>query len=381
MSAKKTAARRRPPLQRGLLRDHARTADTYLRAHRKPRARTRGFRRGLVLRVAGTVLLLVVAAVLVEQGGRRVAAAVGDATAAIARAAAPPVVVERGARPPAAAEAIVAAPILDPLDPFTRESRLVVSGRLPSYVLVGGDRPRVEIVVNGTVAASPATDEKGRFSATVALQQGPNLVTAASLRSGDRAEAVARRVVLDTVPPPLTVSQPADASSVDGPTLRVAGQTESGATVAVNGHAASVTGDGSFEDLLQVQPGPLAIEVVARDQAGNETRKKVSVTVRDAAPAAGSLNVVVQLDRATAQPGQTVVADVAVADRGTLAKDATVSVSVGLNVVATGRTDLLGRLHVTFTAPSSEGIVQIIAIASTDSATGRAATPLEVKKP
>lgn len=381
MGTRRPLPRRRTAIRSRDLRARAETASRYVRAHRRPRPRRR-LAFGALLRAAALGVMLGLAIVLLEQGAATAGTVVAGVVDSISRVTAPAPVVDRGTRTQPVAENPAAAPIVDALEPFTRESRLVVSGRLPSYLLTSGERPRVEISVNGMLAASPATDERGRFSATVALAPGPNVVSAATVRVGDRVEGRPQRVVLDTVAPPLVVGLPADDASLEGPTVRVEGRTEAGASVVVNGHAVTVAADGGFEDILPAQAGPLAIEVVARDAAGNETKRRFSVTVKESATATGAtLAVVVTLDRARVPAGQDVAAEIAVSDRNGPLRDATVTVSVELSVLASGRTDVAGRFRVSFKAPATEGVVQVVALAAAQGASGRGAAQLEVTKP
>lgn len=374
-------ARQRATVRASDLRSRAQSAARYTRAHR-PRRPRRRLAIGSLLRAAALGVLLGAAIVLLEQGAATAASLVAGVMENVARVTAPAPVPDRGARTTQPLpENPAAAPVVDALEPFTRESRLVVTGRLPSYLLASGERPRVEIVVNGTLAASPATDERGRFSATVALAPGPNVITAVTIRADDRVEGRPQRVVLDTIAPPLVLAQPAEGASLEGPTVRVEGRTETGASVAVNGHAVTVTADGGFEDVLQAQPGAFAVEVVARDPAGNETKRRISVTVKESATATGAtLTVGVRLDRTKVQPAQEVAADITVSDRNGPLRETNVTVSVELGVVGSGRTDASGRFRVSFKAPSTEGVVQVVALATAQGASGRGAAQLEVVK-
>src|SRR5205085_7263642 len=114
----------------------------------------------------------------------------------------------------------------------TKSERLPVSGRLPSFAL--GGAPSVEIAVNGALAAVPAVDAAGRFQATVTLVNGSNAIVVTVVRGDERASALPRTVVLDTVPPTLTVTKPIEGATVDGPNVAVEGKTEIGSTVLVN---------------------------------------------------------------------------------------------------------------------------------------------------
>lgn len=374
---------RRAPIRRAMMAARAAEARQYLRSHRVSRWRRPKRLRlvlQLALRGAGIGLLFGVALILAEVGLDAAGAAVAAVQDSIARLI-PAAVLERDPRATAEPPAPNAAPVLDSFGSVTNNPRLVVSGRLPSFVLGAGERPRIEVLVNSALAASPALDAAGRFSATVALAPGQNVIVVAAVRGIERTPSSPRTIVLDTAPPPLSVTKPTDGATVEGPSVVVEGRSESGAHVTVNGHATTVAGDGAFSDTLPAPPGPLAIEVVARDAAGNGTKKTVKVTVQQPGQSIG-LAVSVSLDRTSVKAGASVTADVVVTDQssGLRASNVAVAVTAGLSTVGSGQTDSSGRYRVTFAAPAVEGIVQILALATGTNSSGRGATQLEVTK-
>jgi hypothetical protein len=248
---------------------------------------------------------------------------------------------------------------------------------VPSFAL-GGTALRIEISVNGTLAASPSAAEDGTFSATIALVKGANTIVVAAVRDSERAEAPPRVVMLDTEPPVLQIAKPQNDAVIEGPSVVVQGKTEIGAKVTVNGHASGVTADGGFSDSFQARPGTLTIDVVARDLAGNEKRETLRVTVTESG--ASALRVAVVLDRTRARIGQRVNVDVVVSEKGVAARSANVVVTVGLATVATGRTDSRGYFTTDFLAPSTEGFVQVVAHATDSPASGTGSVTLEVTR-
>jgi uncharacterized protein YfaP (DUF2135 family) len=359
------------------LRDRALAARRYIAAHplaRGGRRRYRHFiRQGLAIGI-----LLVLGVLVADQsvaGVRGTLDAFGDAIAK----ALPVPIIDRG--PQATAEPVApnAAPILDSIDRVTKDARLTVSGRLPSFAR--GGSPSVEIALNGALAAAPGVDADGKFQATVVLANGSNTIVVTVVRGDERASALPRTIVLDTVAPTLTLTKPADNATVDGPNVAVEGKTEAGASLTVNGNGASVSADGTFATTVPATLGSFAIDLVARDQAGNETKKTVRVTVQQSAQNP-SLFVTVTLDRTSAKPGANVTADVFVSDHGNPSMFASVTVTVGLNTVVRGNTDVSGHYKTTFTAPSTEGFIQVsAAVTGADNTTsGRGGATLEVTK-
>ncbi len=364
----------RRALRRTAIRKRASVARTYSKKHRRRRG---GFRlRSALPRAAAAGLLLGIAVLVADQAVGAGGVTVAALQRSIEQVLAPPAIEERQI---VVGATLSTAPILDSFDQVTREQRFVVSGHLPTLALEG-ERPRVEVIVNNSLAASPATDDRGRFSATVVLVSGPNVIRVAAVRPGERAESAPRGVTLDTVPPPLTVRAPSEGATIDGSSVRVEGATEPGAKVAINGNAVNVGFDGAFSSVVPISgAGELSIEVSAVDAAGNETKRTVKVTAKPSAAPATALTVRVSIDKSKVKAGEPVLADVSVTDAaGFAVRDATVSVSAGLLGFGAGRTDSSGRYRAAFNAPELDGFVQVVAIVTTTTGTGRGAVSLEV---
>lgn len=330
---------------------------------------------GVAARWFATGLVLALGLMLAEQayaGLTGAAISVGDQIEHLI----PEPVIDNGTRPTPEPVAPNAAPVLDAIDKVTNNARLVVSGRLQSFTLGGPTAPKVEIALNAALVASPALDQDGKFSATVNLASGTNTIVVTMVRGTERVAALPRSIVLDTTPPQLTVSKPVDGATVDAGSLTVSGSAEAGATVTVNGHSAVVSADGTFTDFVQVTAGPVTVDVVARDQAGNETKKTLHLSAQQTGDVTG-IAVTVSLDHASVKAGTFVTADIYVTSYGVSVPNASVVVDVGLAQIAAGRTDGGGHYRVSFGAPSTEGFVQVIALVN---GTGRGSTSLEITK-
>jgi len=91
----------------------------------------------------------------------------------------------------------------------------------------------------------------------------------------------------DTTPPTLTVTAPADKSTVDTPTVRVAGSAKDdvGVTVvSVNDVPVTLLPDGSFATTVTLAEGDNTIVVKAFDAAGNVATQTLTVTYKKPAP-------------------------------------------------------------------------------------------------
>ena len=88
---------------------------------------------------------------------------------------------------------------------------------------------------------------------------------------------------VDTTPPFLALLSPASGSILTRPSVEILGASELDATVTLNGAALVLGADGSFLAPMALQPGENRIEVGARDPAGNESARSLSVVFRPVA--------------------------------------------------------------------------------------------------
>src|SRR5439155_1113778 len=256
-----------------------------------------------------------------------------------------------------------------PLIPPTSGGRRP-SGRRPFAILSPGERRRGDGRSCRSTASSPRTaahlsgdralgrdratpDDAGTFAASLALRDGANAIGLTLLSGKDVIARSAYTVILDRQPPTLDMIGPVDGATVDGPNVIVQGKAEIGATVTVNGRTIVPGQDGSFSESFTPPVGPVAITVVARDRAGNETTKKSSVTLR--APIAAATLVTVTLDRAKVRPGEIVSAQIRVTENGIPKVGTLATLSVGVITIGSAATDVFGNTRIAFAAPPNEG--------------------------
>ena len=120
-----------------------------------------------------------------------------------------------------------------------------------------------------TVDGVPATvNADGTWEASVTLAEGANSMLIEAMDVVGNIKQVTVDVELDTTPPSLAVTAPADASNVSEPNVMVYGTTDAGATVWVNGIVAS-DGTADWSAVVPLEEGWNTIEVVAEDDMGN----------------------------------------------------------------------------------------------------------------
>lgn len=129
--------------------------------------------------------------------------------------------------------------------------------------------------------------EDGAFSLDATLDEGDNELTAVTLVDDEETEiSDAVTVTLDTVAPELSIDKPADGEKTNRETVTVEGtaKDEHLESVTVNGEEATVDDDGSYSKRILLDNGENDIEVIAKDEAGNETSETVTLDVKYDAP-------------------------------------------------------------------------------------------------
>ncbi len=153
---------------------------------------------------------------------------------------------------------------------LTRESELDVVGvtEMGATVLVNNE----EIPLDHTL-----------FRTTVELKEGENEVRIQVMDRLGNYDNHVIKVTVDTIPPPLMVTQPMEGEVFGKRTAYVVGQTERGATVLVNGML-SANQMGTFSHNVVLTEGPNAIMITAEDKAGNVATAIVHVSLDTTRP-------------------------------------------------------------------------------------------------
>jgi RNase P/RNase MRP subunit p29 len=245
---------------------------------------------------------------------------------------------------------------------------------VPSFAVQEGRN--LQILLNGAVISTTPLDASGAFNASLALKEGPNSIGVALVADNDVVAASSYTVVLDRTPPTVTIDRPTSGSTVDSQNIVVAGTTEQGSTITVNGRTIVTTPEGAFTDSFSAAPGSVAVTVVARDRAGNETTQKLTLIAQQVTQATG-VTVTVTVDKATVKPGQGVLVTVYVVGVTGPRAGVLVSGSAGVIGIGTAVTDGTGTARLSFAAPTTEGDVSVVVLAGGSS--GRASLTISAR--
>jgi hypothetical protein len=144
-----------------------------------------------------------------------------------------------------------------------------------SFTVGGTTDPLAQVSVDG-VAVS--VDGAGAFSTTVTLAEGAHIfVVVAWDGEGNRAE-VRLPVWVDSTPPSLSLTAPADGLATSQAAVVVSGMSEPGAMVEVNGIPIPTQPSGTFAYAVALLEGANTITVTATDEAGNSVSIVRTVT-------------------------------------------------------------------------------------------------------
>jgi Glucodextranase, domain B len=172
--------------------------------------------------------------------------------------------------------------ILPPLAPrlvvpfeATNSSKIIIDGFAESGSVV-------ELLKNNESVGNIEVTDEGDFSFKgVELSEGENNFSAVTIKedSGSSEESKELVVVFDNKSPELNMTNPSeDSLVVDSPDFDILGESEKGVSVLVNNRVAMVDSDGDFKIKIQLSAGKNDIEIVVKDAALNETKKKISIT-------------------------------------------------------------------------------------------------------
>jgi len=169
----------------------------------------------------------------------------------------------------------ILAPRLNPLPMATASAEINISG----YSQSGST---VKLFLRGISIDETIADANGEFSFNkVHLKDGENeIYTKANDNQGTESEAsTSYTVTVDSENPILEITQPEEGQRFfdkDSP-ITVTGKTEPELSLLINNRFVLVKADGSFSVTQNLTAGDNQIEIVVRDDAGNETKKSLKI--------------------------------------------------------------------------------------------------------
>src|SRR6266496_4134155 len=160
---------------------------------------------------------------------------------------------------------------------ITNHTPVTVSGSVT-------DATPVTVDVNGIPLPVDAT---GAFTGAVTLTEGSNTLTVTATDAASNATSQPRTVILDTHPPVLAVTAPANGFITNHTPVTASGSVTDATvvTVTVNGAPLAVGSDGRFSGSVPLTEGSNTLTTVATDAAGNATTDTRSVTLDTHPPA------------------------------------------------------------------------------------------------
>lgn len=151
-------------------------------------------------------------------------------------------------------------------------------------------------VTSGITKTAISNGYKCTYTPTATLADGSHTIKVdASDNDGNAAVQKSVTFKVDTVPPTLSITSPADGLVTKSSSVTVTGKTNdvtsSPVTVTVNGAKVTVADDGTFTTSVSLKEGSNTIIVIATDSAGKKTTVTRTVTMDTTAPVFKSVTV------------------------------------------------------------------------------------------
>jgi hypothetical protein len=140
----------------------------------------------------------------------------------------------------------------------------------------------VELLKDDVTIGKTQVSEEGDFVFdNVVLDEGENAFSSrASIKDGGTSDLSKLVIIIyDDTSPRLEMTNPKEeALTIDYSDFDVVGNTDKNSSVTINGRFAMVDDNGEFKLKIQLAPGKNDIEIISKDMAGNETKKKIVIT-------------------------------------------------------------------------------------------------------
>lgn len=171
---------------------------------------------------------------------------------------------------------------LAPAPPLFASS--ISATNIAAFTLTGSGEPKSKLIIfhNGKQEEIDI-NEDGSFSHEVTLVEGNNTFSGRVKDAAGNESQNSREhtVKYDAVAPELEISQPLDGQTFQGTTeqnLTIKLKTDEEANVTVNSRVATSLGENEYSFQGKLSEGQNTFNIKAKDEAGNETEKSISVT-------------------------------------------------------------------------------------------------------
>ncbi len=175
----------------------------------------------------------------------------------------------RGSSPQQQQQSLILPPVLEPLPEATNSASLSVRGR-------GIPKATLSLFVNDAEYKKLTVSEDGTFDvADILVEEGTVTISAKQADDKNNVSDLSNVItaLIDRTPPKLTVDAPADNTTVNDGTHKVAvsGITDEDMKVTINGRIVVLKSDGSFTYNMPLNDGENKLMIISHDPAGNET--------------------------------------------------------------------------------------------------------------
>ena len=151
-------------------------------------------------------------------------------------------------------------------------------------------------VTSGIVSTAVTNGYSVTYTPSTAMSDGSHTITIdCSDNDGNAADTKTTTFMVDTIPPTLNVSSPAEGMITNNATCVVSGttndSTSSPVTLTVNGSAVTVNSNGTWSKTITLAEGENTITVVATDAAGRKTTVTRTVKLDTSVPVIGNITI------------------------------------------------------------------------------------------
>ncbi|MFA6250484.1 MAG: hypothetical protein WC686_03150 [Candidatus Shapirobacteria bacterium] len=140
----------------------------------------------------------------------------------------------------------------------------------------------VELLKNDVSIGKTQVGDTGEFRfGEIELNEGENEFSSIATTDDGGSSEVSKivKITFDDKAPEFEMLNPKEAElTVDSADFDVIGKSEKGVSVSINGRMAMVDDEGGFKLKIQLNAGKNNVEVVVKDLAGNEQKKKITLT-------------------------------------------------------------------------------------------------------